>query len=198
MRDIQNLADLAQVRVLAPERERRRSARDLEAGHLGKHIQDLFREAFGKEGLIAAGRKVVESEHRDRLVVGRCQRDLGAVNLGHRRHVRGDREQYPLEDHETHDRDEHADRDEVELAASLGRDRMAAVDLGFALEAFGGQLVRPGKHEHGNKQYDARKQEDREDPARCADVADDDVDDLQHKPAGYNVGDRDAEHVAAL
>ncbi len=75
---------------------------------------------------------------------------------------------------------------------------MAAVDLGFALEAFGGEFVRPGKYEHGNKQYDAREQEDREDPARCADVADDDVDNLQHEPAGHKVGNRDADYVAAL
>jgi hypothetical protein len=69
MCNVEDLANLAKIRILALERERRRASGNLEARHLCQHVQEFLRQTLGKEGLVALLGKVLESKDGDGLVV---------------------------------------------------------------------------------------------------------------------------------
>jgi len=67
MRDIQLLADLAYVLVLALEVEGARTPGDFQVGHLSQAVGDLLGQAIGEVLGILAAREAGEGKDRHRL-----------------------------------------------------------------------------------------------------------------------------------
>jgi hypothetical protein len=78
------------------------------------------------------------------------------------------------------------------------RYRLRAVDLGFALDALGCYLVRPGeKHHHRDAQYQ-HQQDGLHDPGGCTDIIQDNVCHLDQQPTGHDVADGYTEDISTL
>src|SRR5262249_3232721 len=84
--DVELLADCSQVRVLALERERRHSRRDIEPVHPGPIVDDVLGDGVATVVVVAVRAQVRERQHRDRPrrygVRSRGASALGLAKLG--------------------------------------------------------------------------------------------------------------------
>ena len=91
-----------------------------------------------------------------------------------------------------------ADYGVVELAACLTGNGLRAIDIFFALDAFGRQFEGPGKYECEGEAQGKKQQQRLHNPVGRTEALECKFGNLRHQPGGNRIGNRHAEYVATL
>ena len=86
----------------------------------------------------------------------------------------------------------------VELTACYVGDGLGSVDVGFALDTVGRDLIGPGEKYNRCESERQYQQNGLHDPARCADVVQHQVGDLGQQPRRDDIGNGDTKNVTSL
>ena len=199
VRNIEPLGDLRDLHVLALVRERRGARDHAQLRDLRQQVQQLLGDPVGEILLVLVRAHVDEREHRDRLVaVGFHQRlgaPFGTRRLGRRLFaLRGQDE---LVDGEVAEGErEHAHDHAIELLAGLWGDRLAAIDLALALQAFGRDLERPSENQHRQQANDQYYDDQADRGGTKTERGEHSLGDLDQQPRDREVRGADAQHIA--